>query len=226
MSVDLFLPAFQTIMTGFQLTLVITLAAFVLGQVLALPLALARNAQSPWLRRPAATYTFAVRGSPLLVQLFLVYYGLGQIEAIRDSIFWPILRSAVYCSILTIGLNSAAYMAELLAGALRQLPPGQVEAGQALGLGRFALLVRVVLPQVYRSVLPAIGNEIILVMKGSTLASAVTVMEMTGAARTFVTRTYAPFETFLIAGAIYLLLGALFGKVFGLLERRVAIPGR
>ena len=116
-------------------------------------------------------------------------------------------------------------MAELLAGAVRRLPEGQREAGQALEVGRVGLLARVVLPHVYRAVLPAIGNEAVLVLKGSTLASAVTVMEMTGAARGFVTRTYAPFETFVMAGAICLLLGALFGHVFATPEARVAIPG-
>lgn len=226
MSVDLFLPAFLAIKNGFLLTLAITFASFALGQVLALPLALARGSGQAWIRRPAATYTFLVRGSPLLVQLFLVYYGLGQIEAVRESFLWPVLRSAVYCAILTIGFNSAAYMAELLAGAIRALPEGQREAGHAIGLRRPALLRKIVLPQAYRAVLPGIGNELVLVLKGSTLASAVTVLEMTAAARAFVTRTYAPFETFLIAGAVYLLLGALFGWIFRRLEARVAIPGR
>ncbi len=106
------------------------------------------------------------------------------------------------------------------------MPKGQIEAGHALGLGRPAALFKIVLPQVYRFSLPAIGNEVVLVLKGSTLASAVTVMEMTGAARGFVTRTYAPFETFLIAGVIYLLLGTLFGHLSTAFETRFFIPGR
>lgn len=226
MSLDLFLPAFTAIKNGFVLTLAITLASFFLGQVVALPIALALASPSKWLRHPASAYTFVIRGSPLLVQLFIVYYGLGQIEAVRNSVLWPILRSPIYCAILTIALNSAAYSAEVLAGAIRQVPKGQWEAGQALGLAKYVLLFKVVLPQIYRAALPNIGNELILVMKGSTLASAVTVMEMTGAARVFVAKTYAPFETFLMAGAIYLVIGAAFGKVFERLETRFAIPGR
>ncbi|CAN7718542.1 MULTISPECIES: ABC transporter permease [Ensifer] len=226
MSLDLFLPAFITIKNGFVLTLIITLASFLVGQVLALPVALALSSPSRCLRLPASAYTFVIRGSPLLVQLFIVYYGLGQLEAVRESVLWPILRSPVYCAVLTIALNSAAYSAEVLAGAIRQVPKGQWEAGKALGLAKYVLLIKVVLPQIYRAVLPSIGNELILVMKGSTLASAVTVMEMTGAARVFVAKTYAPFETFLIAGAIYLLIGAAFGRVFKGLETRFAIPGR
>lgn len=226
MSLDLFIPAFHAIQQGFFLTLLITLASFAVGQVFALPLALALVSPRRWLSYTAATYTFMVRGSPLLVQLFIVYYGLGQVDAIRDSFLWPVLKSPIYCAIITIGLNSAAYSAEVLAGAIRLLPIGQWEAAIALGLKKPIVLFKVVLPQIYRLILPSIGNELILVMKGSTLASAITVMEMTGAARVFVARTYAPFETFLMAGAIYLVIGAIFGRVFRSLETRFAIPGR
>ncbi|WP_026621572.1 octopine/nopaline transport system permease protein (plasmid) [Ensifer sp. WSM1721] len=226
MSFDLCLPAFLAVKNGVLLTLLITVASFAVGQILALPLALGLTSTSQVVRVPVSTYTFLVRGSPLLVQLFIVYYGLGQIDAVRHSFLWPVLRSPVYCAILAIGLNSAAYAAELLAGAIRHLPSGQWEAGKALGLNRIVLLFKVILPQAYRAVLPAIGNELVLVMKGSTLASAVTVMEMTGAARVFVARTYAPFETFLIAGTVYLLMGAVFGRLFKFFEARVAIPGR
>ena len=226
LSPDLFEPAFMAVKDGFLLTLLITIASFCLGQILGLPLALALTSERRPVRLTVSTYTFLVRGSPLLVQLFIIYYGLGQIEAVRDSFLWPILRSPIYCAILAIGLNSAAYSAELLAGAIRQLPPGQWEAGKALGIGRGVLLVKIVFPQAYRAILPAIGNELVLVMKGSTLASAVTVMEMTGSARVFVARSYAPFETFLIAGTIYLMLGAVFGRIFRFVEMRTAIPGR
>ncbi|AHK47447.1 amino acid ABC transporter, permease protein (plasmid) [Ensifer adhaerens OV14] len=226
LSLDLFVPAFMAVKDGFLLTVAMTVASFVVGQVLAVPLALALISDRNALRLPISTYTFIVRGSPLLVQLFIVYYGLGQIDVVRQSLLWPVLRSPVYCAIIAIGLNSAAYAAELLAGAIRQLPRGQWEAGHALGLSRAILLLKVILPQAYRAVLPAIGNELVLVMKGSTLASAVTVMEMTGAARVFVAKTYAPFETFLMAGAVYLIMGAVFGRIFRRIEIRVAIPGR
>ncbi|RBO95673.1 ABC transporter permease [Pseudochrobactrum asaccharolyticum] len=226
MSFDLFLPAFNAIQHGIWLTLLITIASFIVGQIFALPLALALVSSRWWLSYSASTYTFMVRGSPLLVQLFIVYYGLGQVEAVRSSFLWPVLKSPLYCAIITIGLNSAAYMAEIIAGAIRQLPKGQFEAASALGLSRYVALVKVVFPQVYRTLLPAIGNELVLVMKGSTLASAVTVIEMTGAARIFVARTYAPFETFLIAGSVYLVMGAIFGRIVKAIEIKVAIPQR
>jgi polar amino acid transport system permease protein/octopine/nopaline transport system permease protein len=226
MSFDLFLPTFNAIQHGIWLTLLITIASFIVGRIFALPLALALVSSRWWLSYSASTYTFMVRGSPLLVQLFIVYYGLGQVEAVRSSFLWPVLKSPLYCAIITIGLNSAAYMAEIIAGAIRQLPKGQFEAASALGLSRYVALVKVVFPQVYRTLLPAIGNELVLVMKGSTLASAVTVIEMTGAARIFVARTYAPFETFLIAGSVYLVMGAIFGRIVKAIEIKVAIPQR
>jgi octopine/nopaline transport system permease protein len=200
MSFDVVLPAFKAIKTGFSLTLLVTITSFAIGQLLALPIGLGLTSSNKWLRFLSSTYTFVVRGSPLLVQIFILYYGLGQVEFVRLSPAWPILRSALYCAIIAISLNSAAYMAEVIAGALRSLPKGRWEAADTLALSRGVRLRKIVLPQIYRAILPAIGNEIILVMKASTLASAITVMEMTGAARVFVARAYSPFEPFLIAG--------------------------
>ena len=111
MNTDLFLQAARAVFSGLWLTLVVTLAAYVIGQVFALPLALARTSGRRWLNAPALTFTFVMRGSPLLVQLFIIYYGLGQIEAVRSSLIWPLLRSPLGCAILAVGLNSAAYTA-------------------------------------------------------------------------------------------------------------------
>lgn len=220
MSLDLLLEAVPVVLTGLKLTLVVTVASFLIGQVLALPIALAIVSPNRFLSLPAWLYTFVLRGSPLLVQLFIIYYGLGQLEAVRDSVFWPIVREPLSCAIIAIGLNSAAYVAEILAGAIRRLPVGQVEACRALGLSRWRTLKEVVLPQVYRAIFPLIGNELILVLKGSSLASAVTVMEMTGAARAFTAKTYAPFEVFIVAGLVYLAVGFLASLAFDAIERR------
>jgi polar amino acid transport system permease protein/octopine/nopaline transport system permease protein len=224
MSWSLFLQAVQVVMGGLWLTVLVTLASFAVGQIGALPLAIARTSGSRLANAPALTFTFVMRGSPLLVQLFIIYYGLGQLEAVRQSFIWPLLKSPVNCAIIAVGLNSAAYTAELVAGAIGHVAKGQWEAAKALGIRRPVTLARIILPQAYRAILPALGNELILVMKGSTLASAVTVMEMTGAARVFVARTYAPFEAFIVAGLMYLLVGALFSFVFRGIERAVAIP--
>ena len=223
MSSEILLQSIPIVYAGLKLTLVVTLASFLLGQILALPLGLGLTAKSPLLRWPVTIYTFLVRGSPLLVQLFILYYGLAQFDAVRASVIWPIIREPVNCAIIAIGLNSAAYAAVIVAGGLRRLPPGQAEASISLGLSSFSRMRDVLLPQVYRAILPSIGNELILVLKASSLASAVTVMEMSGAARAFTAKTYAPFEVFIVAGILYLAIGFLFGLAFRFLERR--IPG-
>lgn len=225
MSYEIFMAAIPIVWDGLWLTLVITLSAFVLGQGVALPLALAANARSRLLNAPARAYIFFVRGSPMLVQLFIIYYGLGSLEAVRNSVLWPLLKEPLGCAILAVGLNSAAYMGALLRGAMSQVPGGQSEAARILGLSPWQSLTRVTLPQAYRYVLPVLGNEITLVMKASSLASAVTVVEMTGAARALVARTYAPFEVFTVAGALYLALALGFAWIFRALERHTAIPG-
>lgn len=225
MSYDILVKSIPVIVSGLKLTTAITLLSFLIGQLLALPIALARQSGVPILNVPALSYTFLVRGSPLLVQLFILYFGLAQIEWVRESAAWPILRNPVNCAILAIALNSAAYSAEILAGAIGQIPQGHWEACRTLGLPRLATLTSVILPQAYRNILPMLGNEIILVLKASSLASAVTVMEMTGAARSFVAQTYAPFEVFTVAGLAYLALGLTFSLVFRRIERRARLPG-
>ena len=211
--------------SGLQLTLLITLAAFAMGQVLALPLALAVRSRLKWLSWPARSYIFLVRGSPLMVQLFLIYYGLGSLPEVRASVLWPILRDPINCAILAIGLNSAAYTAALIAGALADIPKGLSEAARMLGLGKLRTLVYVTLPVMYRQVLPVMGNELTLVLKGSSLASTITVLEMTGVARKVVSQTFAPFEVFAIAGAVYLVVGLVAAWIFGRLEAWLKIPG-
>lgn len=218
MSLEMLLRAVPIVLAGLKLTLMLTLAAFLLGQVLALPIALGRVSKRRALAGLAWLYTFLLRGSPLLVQLFILYYGLAQFPAVRSSVLWPILRDPVYCAILAIGINSSAYVAEVIAGAIRKIPPGQFEACTSLGLSRRRALIDVVLPQTYRAIFPSIGNEIILILKASSLASAVTVMEMTGAARAFTAKTYAPFEVFIVAGLVYLLVGFAFSLIFRVSE--------
>jgi len=219
LSFDIFLQSIPIVLTGLKLTLIITIAGFVLGQFLALPLALSLVAKSSPLRWLAQSYLFLIRGSPLLVQLFILYYGLAQFSFIRSSFIWPLIREPLYCAILAIGFNSAAYVSALIAGALKQMPSGQLEACISLGLSRYSRLKDVLLPQAYRAILPAISNEIILVLKASSLAGAVTVMEMTGAARAFIAKTYAPFEVFIVAGILYLIIGFLFAMMFHYLEQ-------
>jgi arginine/ornithine transport system permease protein len=215
------LPAFAH---GAAVTLELTLAALAIGFALALPLAALRGARSRWLAAPVQAFTYALRGTPLLVQLFLVYYGLGQFEAVRGSALWPWLRSAWFCAIASFALNTCAYTVEILHGAMKAVPAGEVEAALAMGMSRATLLRRVVLPAALRRMLPAYGNEVVLMLQASSLASTVTLMDLTGAAREMNARFYLPFEAFVTAALIYLALTTVLVGLFHAAERKWLAP--
>jgi octopine/nopaline transport system permease protein len=161
----------------------------------------------------------------MLVQLFLVYYGLSQIEAVRASIFWVILRDPFWCALLTFSLNSAAHTTEILCRGLQSVPKGVTEAAAALGLRRLQTARLVTFPIAFRISLPAYGNEVVGMIKGSSLASTVTLLEVTGMARQMVSATFAPYEVFIVAGAIYLLLTSIAVKATQLLEQWLSTDG-
>lgn len=209
---------------GAWLTLQLLAAALLLGGLAAVPLAVARGARSRWVRGPVACFTYVVRGTPLLVQLFLLYYGLAQFEAVRESIFWPWLRSASFCAILAFAINTCAYTTEIFHGALRAVPAGEIEAGRALGMSRWVLLRRIVLPSALRRALPAYGNEVVLMLHSTALASVVTLAELTGAAREFNNVHYLPFEAFLTAAVFYLLMTGVLVALFHAAEKRWLQP--
>jgi His/Glu/Gln/Arg/opine family amino acid ABC transporter permease subunit len=221
----LILDSLPKLLEGLHLTLLLTVAVLAVGIVLALPLALAHRSPRRWLRWPAEGYILLFRGTPALVQVFLIYYGAGQFEAVRDSALWPILREPVWCFIIALGLNSTAYVGQLLSGALGSLAKGVLEAAEALGLSRWQVLRTIRLPLVLRLALPAYGNETILTLKATSLACTITLLELTGMARNLVASTFAPYEIFVAAGAIYLAITLLLTRGFALMERRLRIPG-
>jgi len=208
------------LLRGTLLTLELVGLAVVCGGLLSVPLALLRVSANPLLRALPLAYTFFFRGTPLLVQLFLFYYGLAQFEAVRDSILWPILREAYWCALIVFTLNTGAYTTEILRGAIQGVPLGEIEAAQSLGMSRTTLFRRIILPRAYRIALPAYGNEIILMLKASALASTITLLDLTGMARTVIAKTYLPVEIFFAAGCIYLALTAILVFGFRRLERR------
>lgn len=215
------LDSLPQLVEGTWLTLELVGLALLLGGILSIPLALMRVSHSLVLRNTALVYTFFFRGTPLLVQLFLFYYGLAQFDAVRESILWPYLREAYWCALIVFTLNTGAYTAEILRGAIQAVPRGEIEAAQAIGMSRSLLLRRITLPLAYRIALPAYSNEIILMLKGSALASTITLLDLTGMARTIIARTYMPVEIFFAAGCIYLLLTFLFVQGYRLLERQM-----
>jgi octopine/nopaline transport system permease protein len=206
---------------GMTLTLQLILASLALGAVVAFVVALLRlsgNRPVEWL---AAAYVFVFRGTPLLVQIFLIYYGLGQFEFIRDSFLWPFLREPMWCAILALTLNTGAYTSEVLRGAILSVPQGQIEAARACGMSRALAFRRIVLPVAIRQMLPAYGNEVILMVKASSLASTITLMEITGIARRMIAQTFAVFELFIVAGVIYLLLNFIASRLIKYAEWRL-----
>ncbi len=219
LNVELMWESLPDLLGGLVLTLELTVLSLIFGMVLALPLAALRTARSPMLWMPVYGYITFFRGTPLLVQIFLIYYGTGQFDWIRETLLWPLLREAYWCAILAFSLNTAAYTAEILRGAIQAVPRGEIEAALALGMSRWLVFRLISLPRAFRLALPAYGNEIILVIKSSSLASTITLLDITGAARTLVARTYAPYEVFLVAGALYLVLVLATTRLLAAVER-------
>lgn len=211
-----FLP---DLLEGTLMTLELVGVAVVVGLILAIPLGIARASRHWYVRALPYTYVFFFRGTPLLLQLFLVYYGLSQFEAVRDSMFWPYLREPYWCALITMTLHTAAYIAEILRGAIQSVPGGEVEAARALGMSRRQALQFVILPRAIRIGLPAYGNEVILMLKASAVVYTITLMDIMGVVRGINARTYQFELFFLVAGLIYLTITIVFTQLFKLVER-------
>ncbi|QTN47557.1 ABC transporter permease [Ectopseudomonas mendocina] len=204
---------------GALLTIELLAVAVIAGLILALPMGIARASKHWYVRALPYGYIFFFRGTPMLVQLFLIYYGLAQFDAVRQSVFWPYLRDPYWCAVLTMTLHTAAYIAEILRGAIQAVPPGEIEAARALGMSRAQTMLHIILPRAARIGLPAYSNEVILMLKASALASTVTLLELTGMARTLNARTYVSMEFFFTAALFYLAITFVLINLFKLLER-------
>ncbi|OON40931.1 ABC transporter permease [Izhakiella australiensis] len=212
---------FLKLSAALPVTLGLFFASFALGGVLALLILAMRMSHNRLLSGFARLYILVFRGSPLMIQLFLIYYGLGQFEVIRHSFVWPVLREPFFCAVVALALCTASYTAEILRGALLAIPPGQIEAGMACGMSRFLLLRRIIAPVMLRYALPAYSTEAILLVKSTALASLVTVWDVTGVAQQIIQRTYRTMEVFVCAALIYLILNFLIVQAYAWLERRL-----
>lgn len=221
MNIDIIIASLPALARGAVLTIELIVVSGLLGLALAVPLALARASGRWWLQAFPFLWIFFFRGTPLLVQLFLVYYGASQFDFIRDSFLWPVLREAYWCAIIAFTANTSAYTAEILRGAIQAVPAGEIEAAKAVGMNRIQRYRRIVLPRAFRIALPAYSNEVILMLKGSALASTVTLLDLTGVARTIIAETYTPIELFLAAGLFYLLITAVLLQGFRFVEKRL-----
>nr|WP_288358659.1 ABC transporter permease [uncultured Pseudomonas sp.] len=205
---------------GVLVTLKLLLIALGVGLLVAVPLAIMRVSSRKLINFPAWFYTYVIRGTPMLVQLYLLYYGLAQFESVRASFLWPYLSSATFCACLAFAINTSAYTAEILAGSLKATPPGEIEAARAVGMSPGKLYRRILLPSALRRALPQYSNEVIMMLHTTSLASVVTLIDITGAAKTVSSQYYMPFEAYVTAGLFYLALTFILVRLFKLAERR------
>lgn len=213
---EIWIEFFDKLPAATALTIILCLSGYVAGQLIALIVGSALHLTKGWVHSLIYVYPYVFRGTPLLIQLFLLYYGLAQFAWVRESFLWPVVGDAVGCAILVLALNTGAYSTELVRGALADLPKGQREAAAALGLSKFRTLLLVELSQAYRFLIPSLSNEIIFVLKGSALASTITLIELTGLSKIFIAQTFSPFEFFAAAGVVYLVIGFVFVRLFRL----------
>tara|TARA_B100000963_G_scaffold150781_1_gene131466 strand:- start:1183 stop:1890 length:708 start_codon:yes stop_codon:yes gene_type:complete len=209
---------FFIVLSGLDNTLLLLLISLPVGFILALIFALGRVSKIKILSSAIASYIFVIRGTPLLVQIYLIYFGLGSIKFIRESFLWYALKEPFWCGVLALTINTVAYGAEIFRGGIQSIEKGQVESGLSLGFGRLMLLRKVILPIAIRKVLPSYGNELILMVKATSLVSLTTYMEMTGLARKIMAKTFAPIEAFVAAGILYLFLNFLMVQFVKYLE--------
>lgn len=216
---SLILESLPLMLAGIGITLKLLLVSGFLGLILAVALLLMRISGKFYLDWPAQAYIYVFRGTPILVQIFIIYYGLPQFEAVRDSIFWQILREPTGCAIVALTLNTGAYVSEILRGGVLGVDRGLLEAGSALGMSARHKLVYITAPIATRLSLPAYSNDVISLLKSTALASTITIADMTGIARTIVADTYAPYEIFISLAIIYMIFTLGLQKLFGLIER-------
>jgi arginine/ornithine transport system permease protein len=211
---------FPAFVSGAQMTLLLLVIATASGFVLSVPLAVCRASSNPFLRTPVFLYCYVIRGTPLLVQLFVLYYGLPQFEPLRESVLWPVLRSPWFAAWLAFTLNTTAYTTEIFAGAIRAAPHGEVEAARAMGLTRLQVFRDVFWPGAWRRALPQYGNEVVQMMHATALASTITIVEILRVARDVYHDYLRIPESFGMAAVYYLVLTVLLAGGFRLLERR------
>jgi len=218
MNFELMIETFPKLLSGLNLTIQLVTISLFIGFCLAIGLALLRLSNNTFLSFFAKTYVFYFRGTPLLVQIFLIYYGIAQFEIIRETFVWSFFKEAYWCGILALTLNTCAYSSEIIRGGIQSVPFGQIEAAKSVGMSRFLLYRRIILPIAFRQALPAYGNEIILMVKATSLVSTITLMEVTGIARLIIAKTFSPVEIFIVAGLIYLTINFIITRLVNFCE--------
>ena len=216
MDFSLIIESFPVYLDGLWTTVWLVALALVIGLCVSIPLAIARNSTNYALSLPSWAFIYFFRGTPLLVQRYLIYYGMDQFFPVKDTLW----ENAWFCALVAFVLNTSAYTAEIIRGAINGLPKGEVEAAKAYGMSKFMTYRRIILPSALRRALPAYSNEVIFMLHGSAVAGIITIMDLTGAARLVNSRYYAPFESFLTAGLFYMALTFIILWCFKMAEKR------
>jgi octopine/nopaline transport system permease protein len=217
---DLMIESFPKLLNATKLTIQLTLLSLFFGIFVGAFFALLRTSKSKFLYYTSYYYSYIFRGTPLLVQIFIIYFGLGQVEWIRESFLWIFLKEPYTCAILAFTLNTGAYTSEIFRSAFETINKGILEAAKGLGLNKINIFFRIKLPIAIKQSLPAYGNEMILMLKGTSLASTVTLLDLTGVAKHIISTTFKPVEVFIVAGSIYLLMTFIIHNFIKFLERR------
>ncbi len=220
MDLELMINSFPKLLNAAVITLKLLSVSLIIGLFIGLFFAILRLNKNIFINRFAYGYSYVFRGTPLLVQIFIIYFGLGQIEYLRSTVLWVILKEPYWCAIIAFALNTGAYTSEILRSAFQTIKPGIIEAGKSLGISNKVIFYKIQIPIAIRQSLPAYGNEIILMMKGTSLASTVTIMDLTGVAKYIISTTFKPIEVFIVAGAIYLFMTFIIHNVIKFLEKK------
>ena len=213
MNYELMIETFPKLLVGLSITIQLVTISLFVGFCFAIGLALLRLSNNLFLNFFAKSYIFYFRGTPLLVQIFLIYYGIAQFELIRESFVWSFFKEPYWCAILALTLNTCAYSSEIIRGGIQSVPFGQIEAAKSTGMSGFLLYRRIILPIAFRQALPAYGNEMILMVKATSLVSTITIMDITGIARLIIAKTFSPVEIFIVAGLIYLTINFIITRL-------------
>ena len=220
MDFELMVNSFPKLLNATLITLKLLSVSLIIGLFIGLFFAILRLNKNVFINRFAYGYSYIFRGTPLLVQIFIIYFGLGQIEYLRSTILWVILKEPYWCAIIAFALNTGAYTSEILRSAFQTIKPGLIEAGKSLGISNKIIFYKIQIPIAIRQSLPAYGNEIILMMKGTSLASTVTLMDLTGVAKYIISTTFKPIEVFVVAGGIYLFMTFVIHNFVKFLEKK------
>jgi len=217
---DLIIESFPRLLKATKLTIELTLLSLFFGIFVGAFFALLRTSKNKFFYYISYYYSYIFRGTPLLVQIFIIYFGLAQIEFIRESFLWIFLKEPYSCAILAFTLNTGAYTSEIFRSAFETINKGILEAAEGLGINKMHIFFKIKLPIAIKQSLPAYGNEMILMLKGTSLASTVTLLDLTGVAKHIISTTFRPIEVFIVAGSIYLLMTFIIHNFIKFLEKR------